>query len=132
VTALSFERITHPRYKFQLTSDYWHVMRLPLKFVGPQTDHIAYGGGVLLISKGYCWDGPSGPTVDTVDALQASLVHDALYQLIREGFLPQSFRREADAELYKIARREGMPLWRAAYWYVGLRFFGWTATRGAS
>ena len=42
--------------------------------------------GLLTIRKGYAWDGPSGPTIDTKDFMRGSLVHDALYQLLREVF----------------------------------------------
>ena len=41
--------------------------------------------------------GASGPTLDTDDTMELdSLVHDALYQLMREGCLPQSARKAAD------------------------------------
>ena len=36
--------------------------------------------GNLTIKKGYAWDGPSGPTIDTLTFMRGSLVHDALYQ----------------------------------------------------
>jgi len=48
------------------------------------------GDGQFEFSKGYAWDGPSGSTVDTLNFMRGSLVHDALYQLIRmEKILPQ-------------------------------------------
>ncbi len=43
--------------------------------------------GKLTIVGGYAWDGPSGPVVDTKENMRASLVHDALYQLMRNGKL---------------------------------------------
>ena len=52
----------------------------------------------MSVQKDYAWDGPSGPTIDTRNSLRASLVHDVLYQAMREGGLPRTFRRRADLE----------------------------------
>ena len=40
--------------------------------------------GFLEIEPNYAWDGTSGPVKDTSANMFASLVHDALYQLMRE------------------------------------------------
>ncbi|EPS7957029.1 hypothetical protein [Vibrio parahaemolyticus] len=49
--------------------------------------------GLLTIKKGYSWDGVSGPATDTRrNLILASLVHDELYQLMREESPPQSNR----------------------------------------
>ena len=66
--------------------------------------------GVLVIKKGYAWDGPSGPTIDIPSFMRGSLVHDALYQLLREKEIEQKWRDEADEELRRICREDGM--WR--------------------
>ena len=50
--------------------------------------------GVLTIKKGYAWDGPSGPTLDTKNSMRASLFHDALYQLMRENHIPRNGNRK--------------------------------------
>jgi len=47
--------------------------------------------GGLLIKAGYSWDGPSGSAIDTKNFMQGSLVHDALYQLLRENILYESY-----------------------------------------
>ena len=44
--------------------------------------------GTLVVPRGYCWDGASGPTLDTKATMVASLVHDVFYQMMREGLLP--------------------------------------------
>jgi len=55
--------------------------------------------GVLFIRAGYAWNG-SNWTQDE-KAMLASLVHDALYQLMRMGLLSRTvFRKPADA-LYR-------------------------------
>lgn len=78
--------------------------------------------GVLWIREGYCWDGPSGPSVDTKSFMRASLVHDALYQLMREGHLPLHLRGAADDLLQQHCREDGMSWLRS--WYVR-KAVGW-------
>ena len=85
--------------------------------------------GTMSFQKGYAWDGPSGPTIDTPSFMLSSLVHDALYQLIREGNLPRSMRKAADQELCRICFEQGMPRVRAWWVYWGVRAFGWLAVR---
>jgi hypothetical protein len=78
----------------------------------------------MEVYKGYEWDGASGPTIDTEDTMDGSLVHDVLYQLIREHHLPMKWRKEADKCIHKMCVEDGMPKWRAWYWYLALRWFG--------
>lgn len=80
-------------------------------------------GGWLLISGGYAWDGPSGPAIDTANFMRASVVHDALYQLIREGHLDRSWRKGADMELRRFCLQDGMHPVRAWWVYWGVRLF---------
>ncbi len=88
--------------------------------------------GRLKIRDGYAWDGPSGPTFDTNTFMTASLVHDALYQLIRKGLLPKWARVDADRILYRIARRSGMWIPRALYTYLAVRLFAGKAAEPES
>lgn len=63
--------------------------------------------GLLFIKKGYAWDGATFfPDIKSI--MTASLIHDALYQLMREKLLPQSKREAADIELIKICKKKGM------------------------
>jgi len=80
--------------------------------------------GVLAVHRGYAWDGPSGPTIDTPDWMDASLVHDIFYQLIRNRQLPLRKRRLADIEMHRILIASGMPRVRAWYSYWAVRIFG--------
>ena len=64
--------------------------------------------GVLTISAGYAWDGPSGPTMNTDNSMTPSLIHDAVYQLMRQCLLDASWRDEADKQLYLMLRKRGM------------------------
>ena len=77
--------------------------------------------GRLLIKKGYCWDGASSIAKDTKTIMRGSLIHDALYQLMREGVLPQSARKRADEIMREICIEDGMRRFRAWYVYTALR-----------
>ncbi len=114
-------------YKYQLTRDY--TDKLTLKPAVSVTKEInAYIQlsieGDLVIRKGYAWDGPSGPTIDTKNFMRGSLVHDALYQLIREEHLKSTDRDAADVLLRHMCREDGMSWLRAAWVYRGLNWFG--------
>lgn len=78
--------------------------------------------GQLTIKMGYAWDGPSGPAIDTRNFMRGSLVHDALYQLLREGHLKgDAVRKDADRLLRKICKEDGMTSLRAWWVYMGVR-----------
>lgn len=83
-----------------------------------------YTNKAIFIRAGYAWDGASGPALDTKNIMRASLVHDALYQLMREGALPATYRKAADQELYRICREDGMWWIRAQWVYWAVRLFG--------
>ena len=80
--------------------------------------------GVLVIKKGYAWDGPSGPTIDTPSFMRGSLVHDALYQLLRREDIEQKWRDEADEELRRICREDGMSRIYSNWVHWAVRKFG--------
>ena len=59
-------------------------------------------------------------------------MHDALYQLIRKGYLEQKDREIADIELKRICLEDGMWKWRAWYVYHAVRLGGGpSASKGA-
>ena len=79
----------------------------------------------LGVRKGYCWDGPSGPTWDTPNFMRGSLFHDAWYQLMREyGSYYFQFRGGADKLLQRMCIEDGMSSWRARWVYWGVKTFG--------
>ncbi len=81
--------------------------------------------GKLLIKKGYAWDGPSGPVIDTPENMRASLVHDALYQLMRTRHLKaRTWRKAADETFRDICKADGVSGLTANVWYRALRRFG--------
>jgi hypothetical protein len=108
-------------YKYQLAETYAveTVIRPAEKIV---TDFIVLEpDGLLAMQAGYAWDGPSGPTIDTKSFMRGSLVHDAFYQLMRNGYLPATCREDADQELHRICREDGMCRFRAWYVLLGVR-----------
>lgn len=102
-------------YKYQLAESYSQITNLyPGSLI--HTEYIQLTlSGVLTIKEGYAWDGPSGPTIDTKNFMRGSLVHDALYQLIRLGYLPPHAKEDADNLLYSMCLEDGMSTIRASW-----------------
>lgn len=103
-------------YKYILAENY--LIQTPIVVPSP-IDHDFLSmttGGMLTIKKGYAWDGPSGPTIDTRSSMRGSLVHDALYQLMREELISLHHRPIADQLLYDLCVADGMWKWRAWLW----------------
>lgn len=109
-------------YKYQLSNEYTIVTTIkPEENIN--TDYINLSNdGKITIKKGYAWDGPSGPTIDTLNFMRSSLVHDAFYQLMRQGLLDKNkFRKPADKLLQKMSKADGMSALRAWFVYNGVR-----------
>ena len=109
-------------YKYQLAESYTHDLPAVFHDEICDTPFLILVNGHLLIKEGYAWDGAS--KVFDFKAMEASLVHDALYQLIRTGQLQPTFRKAADQAFYAICRQAGMNRIRAWYFYRGVRWFG--------
>ncbi len=112
-------------YKYQIVEDYATDIDIKpdhdidIHFISLTLD------GHLTVKKGYAWDGPSGPTIDTRNFMRGSLVHDALYQLMREKKLNKELHRKpADKLLRQMCKEDGM--WAVRVWwvYLGVRFGG--------
>lgn len=111
-------------YKYQLYVKYeCYIEFEPIEtivtpFISLNTD------GKLTIDKGYAWDGPSGPTFDTKPFMRPSLIHDATYQLMREGHVPRSYRDTCDRELQKNCIADGMWTFKAWVVYQAVKWGG--------
>ena len=118
----------HKGFKYQLVED----AKFQIKCKVPhniQTDYINLNtNGELTIKDGYAWDGPSGPTIDTKNFMRGSLVHDALYQLMRQELLPIHEKENADNELKRLCLADGMTKLRAWWVIKGLNMFGKAST----
>lgn len=112
-------------YKYQLAKAY--QIKIPIK---PRsaiaTEYIDLDTqGNLEVKNGYAWDGPSGPVKDTKENLRASLIHDALYQLMRHEKLSSRTHRKASDQLFKdICKADGVSNFWASIYYKGLRKYG--------
>ena len=110
-------------FKYQLSKDYSVFVNIfPKENIYSEFIELHFDG-FLIIKSGYCWDGPSGPAIDTKNFMRGSLVHDALYQLMREELIGQECREEADKELRKICLEDGMSKIRAEWVYYAVRTF---------
>jgi hypothetical protein len=125
-------------YKYQLMDDY----RIKIK-ITPETDIIEPPppmqpyikldtNGNLEICRFYAWDGPSGPAIDTKNFMRGSLVHDALYQLMRQKRISIKNREYADDLLRQICIEDGMSRFRAWYVHKGVRIFSAPFARPAN
>ena len=81
-------------------------------------------GGRLTIFSGYAWNGPDGAIISTSHFMRASLVHDAIYQLIRRRAISEDFRLYADTLLKKMCRKDGISRLGAWWVYFAARTFG--------
>ena len=129
-------RLVYRRVSWKYVLDEGVELTLPAKLLGKAA---AYVGPYLVlvpglddtltaprlrIEAGYAWDGASGPAVDTAVTIFPALVHDALYQLIRLGVLPQGARKEVDKLFRRLLKTDGMTFFRRWYFYQAVRWFG--------
>lgn len=95
------------------------------------SDYIVINRGTLIVKAGYIWDGASGPTIDSIATQRAALFHDALYDLMRQGLLAQSYKSVADKLLRDLMiedRQTPLGFIRAWYYYAGVWAFGASST----
>ena len=116
-----------PRWKYRLEKTY--LVDTGIRPITTRSTAFVRLGidGELEVRAGYSWDGPSGPTRDVPEWMRASLVHDALYQLLRESGLDQSFRLPADRLMRTHLLEDGMRPTKAAIAFYGVRWFGKTS-----
>jgi hypothetical protein len=114
-------------YKYQVYED--EVFITGIKKYEVHSDFIdLMPDGKLICKKGYAWDGASGGpngclTIDTKNSMRGSLVHDAGYQLMREGHLPLDCKVVFDGLFYLTLLHDGMNRFRAWYWYKAVLLF---------
>lgn len=116
------------RRKWKYTLEELYQIYLGAHFPNISFDFIEICDGVLSIAPKYAWDGASGPTIDTKNVLRPSLVHDALYQLMREGILSVAYKKDADKIFYKLLKENKVWSVRARVWYRAVRVGGPTSS----
>lgn len=112
-------------YRYQLAEDFSiEIPILPPEDISTRFIRLTRKG-LLTLRADYATDGPSGPTADTRHTIRAAFVHDALYQLLRDGLLDAArFRGVADLIFRNILLEDGMNPLRAQLWYRGVAQFG--------
>ena len=110
---------------------YDHQLRRPVKIktavTGFQGGNLFVGiapDGTLTMAEGYAWDGATGVPVQLKTMVRAALYHDAGYQLLRDGHVPQEHRITFDQLLRDTMRAAGA--WPITAWaaYAAVRAFG--------
>jgi hypothetical protein len=117
-------------YRYQLAEVYQHQTGIIPASPGGNRFVGLDGAGRLTIAADYAWDGASGPAINTKNFVRGSLVHDALYQLIRLGVLTVDDRVRADELLRETVLADGMWPVRAWWVYQAVRVFGGIYMRG--
>lgn len=113
------------KYKYQLVEEFTCPMHRTFETAPKEHEYVKITtDGNITIRKYYSWDGTSG-IPDTKRNLRASLVHDALYQLMREGILNVEKDRDWSDRLFQEMCREDevWPLFAASY-YLVLKWVG--------
>lgn len=121
---VTYRRIRFAKYRLEEP----FVIQLPVKpphRIEDHVDEIVYDlDGTLHIAAGYTWDGSTGPSFDTPSIMRATIVHDAFYQLMADGFLPLSYRKPSDDLFQAMCKEDGMNSFRAWYSWLAVRLFG--------
>lgn len=114
-------------YKYVVTKEY--EMQLEYRDIEIENFYFKLSKkGILKIKGGYRWDGATGRFVlDTNTFMLGSLVHDCLYQMLRDYDIEdrKTFRYIADNTLIEICNQEGMNKIKQKLVYIGVRLFGW-------
>ena len=110
-------------YRFQLAEPFQCTTPITEACAGSHWVGLA-ADGTLTIAAGYAWDGASGPIAQDATVIRGSLVHDALYQLMRECGLAPRWRETADLLLRQMVTEDGMHSVMAALVFQAVRTFG--------
>lgn len=107
-------------YKYQLEALY--ACETPVTGTLIEDDLFTlYESGLLVIRKGFAWDGASGPTFDSKSSMRASLVHDVFCVCMRDGRLSYEKWQDTVNEFFRQqCIEDGMWQWRAGLWHAAV------------
>ncbi len=122
---VDYLKLEKPRYKYILLKDL-ESRSCILTFDVDEEFFSLSRHGLLLTREGYCWDGASGPMPDFPSSMRGSRGHDPVYQMLRRGLLPYSYRirKLGDIDLYCTCREDRMNWVLAQTMYRSVRAFG--------
>ena len=115
-------------YKYKLEEDI--AFTTSISGIEVKTEYIELKKhGVLVIRKGYMWDGVTGLPSFATDAMlkhtaRGSLLHDAFYQLIRLRLLPAYLKNKIDLEMKKQFECDGLNKTIVGLFYQAVKNFG--------
>ena len=110
-------------YKYQILENYTYLDSGYRNYSSATRFITVWGNGAINIGKGYAWDGATG-FPDFKWIIKASLVHDALCQLIHhDKTLPPIYRKLADRLLRKMCIEDGSGKFMAGLVYFGVRMY---------
>jgi hypothetical protein len=94
----------------------------------PKNDiHTPYGSflitGEYHIKAGFNFSA-NWPAANTEDSKRGSGVHDFFYSLMKDGYLPRSYRYDVDYLFYNILLEDNMIPLRAFGWFKAVRLGG--------
>ncbi len=117
-------------YKYQLASDYKFHFYAPADCLNfNEADQAFYSVYCdestcvdilpkvnITIKRGYCWDGCTW-IKDTEHNMEAGLMHDLLYQAIRERIFAHELYKIADSDFQRNCIKRGTHFLAAAFYY---------------
>jgi len=115
-------------YKYKLEEDI--AFSTSIIGIEVKTEYIELKShGVLVIRKGYMWDGVTGLPSFATDAMlkhtaRGSLLHDAFYQLIRLRLIPAYLKHKIDLEMKERFTQDGLGKIVASMFYQAVKNFG--------
>lgn len=114
--------------RYQLADDYVIDIGFPHS-TGLRADYVDLStDGVLSIERGFTWDGVTGLAFNTRNFARASLVHDAIFHLMREVGRDPELHEKADDLFRTIALDDGVHVIRVNVHCTSLRLvrsLGW-------
>jgi hypothetical protein len=115
------------KWKYELLEDYW--FNTPIIGCEINSPFLRLEKtGMLYLTKGYAWNGASGPAIDTKTIMRGSLGHDGCYECGNLG-APERFRDQVDLFFIDICRADGMWKARREWVYLAVKTFArraWT------
>ena len=122
MSQITFRKLKKYKYQlqktFSLKINIYPASKISTDYIGLEKN------GILTVYKGYAWDGPSGPAIDFKSYMRGSLVHDVLYQLMREKLIDYSNKEYADRLFEKMICEDGIFKSAAKVSYFALKIFG--------
>jgi len=134
---MKYIKIEHDEYNYKTTEVYSIILNFSTTST-VTSDFYSLKDDKLVINTGYCWDGASGGMIDTTSNMEAALVHDVLYQMLRSNEIPQKWKEPSDNQ-FRQMQVDNASWWnkwwiiiRAQYSYEALQLAGFEASKAGT